>query len=261
MHKLKFLLVNFNEKYSIIKLVRHMDKKVVLVTGSSKGIGSKIIEEFAINGYDVIINYNKSKIEAKQLKKYIEKKYKVVATIIKADITIEKEILYLYNKVINKYEKIDILVNNAALSLDSYIEEKTKEEFMKVLETNVVGPFLLTKIFRNNVDQIINISSMDATSTYNEVSIDYCASKAALNSLTQTTSLSLPKIKIISVMLPWVNTETIKQMDPTFLENELKRTNQKKLLEPTLVAQKIFQLSQNINIKTGSIIKWSDIND
>ena len=238
-----------------------LNKKVILITGAARGIGACIAKIFSENNYDIIINYNKSEKEATKLKKDIEKNNKTTVTLIKADITNEKEILNLFDEATKKYKKIDIIINNAALSLDSYIDEKTKEEFMKVLETNVVGPFLITKIFRNNVSQIINISSLDAFNTYNEVSIDYCASKAALNSLTQTTALALPNIKIYSVMLPWVNTESIREMDKSYLESELKRTKQEKLIQPDFVAKKIFELSQNNNIKTGTIIKWSDISD
>ena len=234
-----------------------MEKKVILITGGAKGIGAEIAKEFAKNKYEVIINYNKSEHYALKLKEEIEKIYKINVVLIKADLTREKEIINLYNEATKKYKKINVLVNNAALSCDNYIEEKSKEEFMKVLETNVVVPFLITKIFRNNVDTIINISSQDAEDTYSELNIDYSASKAALNSLTKSTALALPNINIYAVMLPWVNTEAIREMDPTYLENELKRTNQKQLIEPNIVAQKIYEII-NKNIKSGTIIRWGE---
>lgn len=236
-----------------------MEKKVILVTGGAKGIGKSIITEFSKRGYDVIINYNNSYNLALKLKEEVEKKYKINAYIIKADITNEEDIKNMFNFVIKKYKKINILVNNAALACDNYIEEKSKEEFMRVLETNVVGPFLLTKIFKDNVDTIINISSTDSEDTYSDINIDYCASKAALNSLTKTTSLALPNVKIFALLLPWVNTESVREMNPTYLEKELKRTNQKELIEPSVVAQKIYEIIDSV--KTGSIIRWSDIDD
>lgn len=60
-------------------------------------------------------------------------------------------------------------------------------------------------------------------------------------------------------MLPWVNTEAIKEMDPIYLENELKRTGQKRLIEPSEVAEKIYDLVTKNNIKTGAIINWGEI--
>ena len=179
--------------------------------------------------------------------------------LVKADLTNESEIVDMYNKVIKKYKNIDIIVNNSALAIDNYLIDKTKEEFMKVLDTNVVAPFLITKIFRNDVTTVINISSTDAVDTYNELSIDYCASKSALNSVTKTLSLAIPNITIVSLMLPWVNTEAIKEMDPIYLENELKRTGQKRLIEPNEVAEKIYDLVTKNNIKTGAIINWGEI--
>ncbi len=236
-----------------------MEKKVILVTGGAKGIGKSIITEFSKRGYDVIINYNNSYNLALKLKEEIEKKYKINAHIIKADITNEEDIKNMFNDVIKKYKKINVLVNNAVLECDNYIEEKSKEEFMRVLETNVVGPFLITKIFKDNVDTIINISSTDSEDTYSDINIDYCASKAALNSLTKTTSLALPNVKIFALLLPWVNTESVREMNPIYLEKELKRTNQKELIEPSIVAQKIYEIIDSV--KTGSIIRWSDIDD
>ena len=103
---------------------------VVLVTGSSKGIGSSIIKEFAKNKYDVIINYNNDYKSALELKEYVESTYKVNADIIKCDISNEKEIIEMINMVKSKYMILDVLVNNAGCALDNDIFSKTKDEFM-----------------------------------------------------------------------------------------------------------------------------------
>lgn len=230
--------------------------KVALVTGSSRGIGKNIIKKFAEENYDVIINYNKSEKEANELKNQIINKNKVKVLSIKADITNEKEIKNMIAKIVKEFGKIDVLVNNASIALDNLIGDKTKEEFMKVLETNVVGTFLTIKYASKYLNNgiIINISSTDAVDTFNELSIDYCASKAAINSLTQTLSLALPNIKIISLMPLWVNTDTIKEMNQNYLLNELKRTNQKRLLEEQEVANKVVELV-NSDILSGSIVR------
>lgn len=230
--------------------------KVALVTGSSRGIGKNIIKKFAEENYDVIINYNKSEKEANELKKQIINKNKVKVLSIKADITNEKEIKNMIARIVKEFGKIDVLVNNASIALDNLIGDKTKEEFMKVLETNVVGTFLTIKYASKYLNNgiIINISSTDAVDTFNELSIDYCASKAAINSLTQTLSLALPNIKIISLMPLWVNTDTIKEMNQNYLLNELKRTNQKRLLEEQEVANKVVELV-NSDILSGSIVR------
>ena len=232
-----------------------MKKKVVLITGGAKGIGASLVKTFVQQNYDIILHYNKSEDLAKKLKTEIELEFNIKVLLIKADLCSELQIKKLFDITVENYKSIDVLINHAALSIDNPIEEKTKEEFMKVLETNVVAPFLITKYFKEITKTIINISSLDSITTYNEFSIDYCASKAALNSLTQTTSLACPNVKIISIMLPWVNTETIQEMNPEFLNNELKRTKQKKLIEPYQVSERIIKLL-NKNIKSGAIIKW-----
>ena len=79
-----------------------MDKKVVLVTGSSIGLGRAIIEKFASNNYNVIINYNNSKQEAEELKSYIENTYHTKAITIKCDITKESEIEEMKQIVLGK---------------------------------------------------------------------------------------------------------------------------------------------------------------
>ena len=232
-----------------------MERKVALVTGSARGIGRELIKEFAKDDYDVIITYNNSKKEALELKEYILDTYKVNAYTFKCDITKEEEIINLKNEVTNIYNNIDVLVNNAAYACDNYIDEKTKEEFMKVLEVNVVGTFLVTKYFYKYLDGgvIVNISSTDSTTTYSDISMDYCASKAAINSLTKTFALSFCNIKVIGVMPNWTNTESIKEMNQEYLKSELKRVGQEKLEEPEEVAKNIINLINDKNILSGEI--------
>ena len=218
--------------------------KKVLITGAAKGIGRELVKVFHNNNYEVIFTYLNSYKDAKELEKELDiKAYK-------CDITKEEDI-----KKLLELEHIDILINNAAYTQDNYYYDKTKYEFMKVLEVNVVGTFLMIKYLSKIMDNglIINVSSTEGIDTYNEVSMDYCASKAAIISLTQTYSLALNS-KVIAVAPEWVNTEIVKDMNPLFLEEELKRTNQKRLLEPNEVANKIYDIA-NSEIKTGSIIR------
>ena len=232
-------------------------EQVVLVTGSAKGIGAGIIEEFAKNSNNVVINYNSSQKEALLLQKYITDKYQVKCLCIKADITKESEVKSMFEQIKKNFGRLDIVINNAAIAMDNYISDKTKEEFMNVLEVNVVGTFLVSKYARIYVKDIINISSTDAVDTYNEVSIDYCASKAAINSMTKTLSIALPNVRVIAVMLPWVNTEVVKEMEPEFLKQELTKTHQKRLLEVYEVSEEIFRII-NSDIKTGSIVRLNN---
>ena len=230
-------------------------KKTVLVTGASSDIGRFIALEFAKNNYNAIIHYNTNKKDALKLKEEITKDYNVDTLLIKADITKEDEVLEMINESIKHFKKIDVLINNAAYYNDNNYLDKTKNEFLKVLEVNVVGTFLVTKYATKYMDNgtIINISSRDALDTYNDLSMDYCASKAGINSLTKTFSMACSNNKFISIMLPWVNTKPIKEMYPKYLKEELKRTNQARILEPIEVAENIFKLVNNKDVNSGDI--------
>lgn len=225
--------------------------KTVLVTGSAKGLGASLIKEFAKNGYNVVICYNNSERDSLKLKKYVENTYNVEASTTECDITDETEINYMLDKF-----KIDVLINNAAVSMDNNIMDKTKEEFMKVLEVNLVGTFIVSKeALKRGVKSIINISSTDAVDTYSKLNIDYSASKSGINILTKTLSLSYPKKRIIGIMPNWINTESVREMNPSYLKKELKRIGQKKLLESDDVAKRIYQIFTDKKILSGDIIR------
>lgn len=229
---------------------------VVLVTGSAKGIGASTIKEFASNGYDVIINYNKSEEEALKLKGYIDNNYNVRSLVIKCDIINESEIDNMINKIRSEFNNIDVLVNNASISLDNNIEDKTKEEFMKVLEVNVVGTFLVTRkvLDELNVKKVINISSTDGIDTYSKLNIDYSASKAGVDILTKTFALAYPNVKIYSVAPNWVKTESVLEMNNEYLRKEMNRVHQSKLIEVDEVSKQIYKLV-NGNMESGTIVR------
>lgn len=227
--------------------------KICIVTGAARGIGRAIAYKLKENGYNVIATYNNSIDKAKEIENDFE--------LVRLDITKKLEVKKLIDQVIEKYGKIDLLINNASISIDNEIQNKTKKEFMKVFETNVVGTFLISKYVLSYMNDgiIINISSTDAVDTYNELNIDYSASKAAINSLTSSLAMIYPNNKIIALMPLWVNTEAIREMDQNYLLSELKRTKQHKLLEPIEVADKIIELI-NSDIRSGSIVRMEEKN-
>ena len=134
---------------------------------------------------------------------------------------------------------------------------------MDVLEVNLVGTFLMCKYASKLMERgiIINISSTDAIDTYNVYGMDYAASKAGLNNLTKTLALRFPSLKICSLAPNWVDTESIKEMNPEFLKQELARIGQKKLLTKEEVAIKIIELMINDDYVSGSIVRMDDSNE
>ena len=203
-----------------------MDKKCVLITGASIGLGSEIARVFASNNYNIIITYLTHKNEALKLKKELENKYNINVLCIKCDISKEKDIIDLKNKVINSFNKIDVLVNNASISNDTLFEDKSKEIFMKILEVNLVGTFLISKYFGDLMMEyksgnIINISSTNGIDTYYEYSIDYDASKAGVINLSHNLANHYaPYIRVNTICPGWINTPMNKNMDKSFKKQE-----------------------------------------
>ena len=234
----------------------------VLITGSANGIGASIAKEFAKNKYNVIINYNTSKDEALTLKSELEKKYNVDVLTIKCDISNELEVINMIDNAINHFKNIDVLINNAALSLDNEIMDKTKEEFLRVLEVNVVGTFLVTKevIRKSKIKTIINISSTDSVDTYSALNIDYSSSKAGVNILTKTFALKYPNIKIYAVMPNWVDSSSVLNMNKEYLKREMQSIGQKKLISKEIVSKKVYELvNNNDNLNSGAIIRIDEV--
>lgn len=236
--------------------------KIVVITGASRGIGKETAYYFAKQGANLILTYNTNKDLLENIVSDIKNKYNISVDGIKCDLISELEIENLYNFIKDKYQQVDILINNAALSLDNDFINKTKDEFMQVLEVNVVGTFLITKYLSKlmNNGYIFNISSTDAIDTYSPLNIDYSTSKAAINNMTKSLSLVLNS-KVISICPNWVNTEAIQEMNQDYLKDELIRIGQDKLISPITIPKTIDKLIKE-NIETGSIIRIDgDINE
>lgn len=89
--------------------------KIIIVTGASRGIGREIAKELARKGFTIIANYNNSEKEIKELKEEL-KKEKIDIDTFKADVSKREEARNLVRYTIEKYKKIDILINNAGIS-------------------------------------------------------------------------------------------------------------------------------------------------
>ena len=233
-------------------------KKNAIVTGCAKGIGKEIALELARDGYNIIGTYNTSLDEINILKNKIEA-IGVKFYYYKVNFLIEEEVIGFINNIKKEFDRIDVLVNNAALSLDNNFKEKKVEEFQSVLQVNLIIPFLLIQKLCGIMDNgvIINISSTNGINTYTKLDMDYSASKAGLINLTKSLSLELENIRIYSICPNWVNTESIREMNPDYLKEEMERIGQKNLINPKDVAKKVINLIES-DIKSGSIIVMED---
>lgn len=239
---------------------------VVLVTGSSKGLGKTLIKEFAKEGYDVVINYNKSEIEAYESEKYINENYNVKTLVIKCDVSNELEVKKMVDEIINKLGKIDVLVNNAAIEINSEFEDKTKETFNEVLNANLIGTFLVSKyvsdyMLKEKKGKIINITSNNAINKNDPTTLEYDASKAGIISLTHNLAKQLkPYINVNAIAPGWIKTDKIinidNELNNEFIKEESKNIYLNRFAEEIDIANLVLFLSSDkANYINNEIIK------
>lgn len=223
--------------------------KVVLITGGSSGIGRETVYKFAKNGYDVIFTYNKSKEMSKTIEKDIKSSYNVNIYSIKCDISLENDVKSLANFVKDKTNKIDVLVNNAGIAIDNLLEEKTVEEFKKVIDTNLIGTFSVVKYLGNLINDggsIINISSTNAIDSYYIESIDYDASKIGIISLTHNLAkYYAPKIRVNCICPGWVDTLMNKDLSKEQKDSENKKILLNRFAKPSEIANVIYFIASD----------------
>ena len=170
--------------------------KVVLITGASRGIGRDIAEKLAQKGYQVIANYNRSEEKAKELKS----KYANI-DIYKADVSKREEVHNMIKSILEKYKKIDVLINNAGITKDMLLMRMKKEDFEQVIDTNLVGTFNVTKnvvpyMMKARSGRIINISSVVGISG-NAGQTNYSASKAGIIGFTKSLAKEIASRNIL----------------------------------------------------------------
>lgn len=227
--------------------------KVVFVTGSAKGIGAACIKKFALEGYDVVIHYRSSETSARKLENWIKENTNSKTLLLKSDIQNEEEVKKMVTKIIDAFGHIDVLVNNAALEINSEFEEKNAQNFLKVLNTNLVGTFLVSKyvskwMLEKKTGKIINITSNNAINQYDPSTLEYDASKAGMISLTHNLALQFaPYINVNAVAPGWVMTEKVKELNDS-LDGILEQEESKHILiqrfaYPEEVASLVYFLS------------------
>lgn len=168
--------------------------KVVIVTGASRGIGKNIAYNLAINGYKVIANYNNSEEEALKLKKQVENKGLEI-DLFKANVSKRAEVKELIDFAIEKYKKIDVLINNAGVAQEILFTEITDEDFDKMMKVNLYSAFYTTQetvrhMIREHEGCVINISSIYAL-TGGSCEVHYSMAKAGLDGMTKALAREL----------------------------------------------------------------------
>lgn len=236
--------------------------KNVLITGGTRGIGEAISREFAKKGYNLIINYVNSKEKAEKLKNELEEKYNINVLTVQADIADEKEIKNMVDIALNKFGKIDVLVNNAGIIIDKEFEDKTIEDWKQTLNINLIAPFILTKLIgkemvKNKSGAIINISSINGINTYHPSSVDYDASKSGLISLTFDSAVEFsPYVRVNCIAPGWVDTEMNKDLSEDYVKEEIERILVRRFGRPEEIAKVVtFLASDDASFINSTVIK------
>ena len=172
--------------------------KTVLITGGSRGIGKCIAENLARDGYNVVLNYNKSEKQAKEIQKKL-KEDGIDIEIFKADVSNREEVKKLVKFVLKKFKNIDILINNAGIAKIQMFSDITDNDWNQVLETNLNSAFyctqeVLTNMIHNKKGCIINISSIWGI-TGASCEVAYSVSKAGIDGMTRALAKELRTIK------------------------------------------------------------------
>lgn len=236
--------------------------KVALVTGASRGIGAAIVKELAKRGCNIIINYNNSSDRAENLREYIVDNYKIKSIIVKSDVSEEQEVINLVNTSIKEFDKIDFLINNAGIAIDTLFEDKTVNNFKRILDVNLIGTFLVSKyvgrhMLKNKIGKIVNISSTNGIDTFYPMSLDYDASKAGVISLTHNLALEYaPYINVNAIASGWVNTEMNKEMDEELVNLENSKIALGRFAEPEEIAKvAVFLCSDDASYINSAVIR------
>ena len=164
-------------------------QRVAIVTGSSRGLGASMAVNLAKQGISVVITYQNSRKDALKVLNEI-KHYSSESIILRLNIKSRNSIKNIIYKTLEKFSKIDILINNAGINQRCDFYEITDSDWDKMLDVNLRGAFIFTqeclKVMKKN-SRIINISSV-AGQYHGPTTVHYAVSKAGLNSLTKATA-------------------------------------------------------------------------
>lgn len=193
---------------------------VILVTGASRGIGREIAKNLAQKGNNVIANYNKSEEQAQTLQKENHN-----IDIYKADVSKREEVKKMVEYAINKYGKIDVLINNAGISENKLFTDVTDDDWQKVINTNLYSAFCVTQEVLPNMLHykkgcIINISSVWGMVGASCETV-YSVAKAGIDGMTKSLAKELgpSNIRVNSIAPGIIETDMNKKLSQKDIDN------------------------------------------
>lgn len=229
--------------------------KNVLITGGSRGIGRACVEKFASEGYAVSFIYNNSDAHAREIAELTG------AYAIKADVSDPVQVREACAKAIAKMGSVDILINNAGVSLIKLFTDTTDEEYYNVINTNLGGTFFVAReiarnMISNHSGRIINIGSMWGK-TGASCEVAYSASKAAVEGFTKALAKELgPSSVTVNCIEPGViDTEMNSELDEETLAQLCDETPVGRIGKSEEIANFIYLIAtEKSGFLTGQII-------
>lgn len=236
------------------------ENKTVFITGGGRGIGKEVALKFAENGYNIVTNYVSDKTDVEALKKEFEEKG-VKSLILKADVTDSVAIENLVKKAIEKFESIDVLVNNAGITKDNLLMRMSEEEFTKVIDVNLKGTYIVTKIvskymMKKRQGSIINLSSVVGV-VGNAGQCNYSASKAGILGFTKSIAKELASrnIRANAVAPGFIETDMTAVLGENIKENIYNQIPLKRMGKAKEVANSVYFLgTEESSYITGQVI-------
>jgi len=231
--------------------------KVVVITGSSSGIGKTTAIRFAKEGAKVVINYNVNKQGGEETLKEVNKYSE--GLLVQADVSNPEEIKKLFGEVEKTFGTVHILINNAAIPNDKvpYLEA-SYDQIVELVNTDLIGPMMCSKeaikyMQKQGFGKIINTSSIRGAE-HGGRSVVYASSKAGLNSFSKTLAKMVgPTIQVNAVAPGFVKTRNYDKMTQEQLDVFLNQTYLKRWVTEEEIADAFIFLAKN-DAMTGQVI-------
>lgn len=227
---------------------------IALVTGASRGIGREITKRLAQKGIKVIANYNKSEEQAQILQKENNN-----IEIYKADVSKREEVHDMVKYILNKYGRIDILINNAGISESKMFTDVTDKDWNNIINTNLYSVFcvtqeVLTNMIHNKKGCIINISSIWGMVGASCETV-YSVAKAGVNGMTKSLAKELgpSNIRVNAIAPGIIDTDMNKNLTKEDIQNIQDEIPLEKIGKTIDIARCIEWLIQD-EYTTGQII-------
>ena len=236
------------------------ENKVAIVTGATRGIGKKIAERFARENYNLVLNYVSENTDTNAIIDEF-KEYGVQVLVYRADVSKFDECENLVKATIEKYGKIDVLVNNAGITKDGLIAMMKEDAFDKVIDINLKGTFNMTRnvvpyMMKKRSGNIINVSSVVGVAG-NAGQSNYSASKAGIIGFTKSLAkeLAARNIRVNAVAPGFIDTDMTNVLTDKVKENINSQIPLKRMGEAKEVASAVYFLaSEESSYITGQVI-------